>query len=150
MLRAVGFQDADFSKPQIGIASTWANVTPCNMHIGELAREHQKGTERLRYVSKAVARVLAGGEMLRQDIDAIVRDFLQHERHHIAMEDSDFFPAAVKALTPADWAEISTMLSPHKDPLFSDATETRFDALRAHIMELEEETEAGRHATSSR
>jgi hemerythrin-like domain-containing protein len=118
--------------------------------IGDLAREHQKGTERLRYVSKAVARVLAGGEMLRQDIDAIVRDFLQHERHHIAMEDSDFFPAAVKALTHADWAEISTMLSPHKDPLFSDATETRFDALRAHIMELEEETEAGRHATSSR
>ena len=39
MLRAVGFQDADFTKPQIGIASTWANVTPCNMHIAELARE---------------------------------------------------------------------------------------------------------------
>ena len=39
MLRAVGFQDADFSKPQIGIASTWANITPCNMHIAELARE---------------------------------------------------------------------------------------------------------------
>src|SRR5271170_7203381 len=39
MLRAVGFTDADFEKPQIGVASTWANVTPCNMHIGELARE---------------------------------------------------------------------------------------------------------------
>ena len=37
MLRAVGFTDADFGKSQIGIASTWANVTPCNMHIGELA-----------------------------------------------------------------------------------------------------------------
>src|SRR6202047_793448 len=39
MLRAVGFRDEDFAKPQIGVASTWANVTPCNMHIGELARE---------------------------------------------------------------------------------------------------------------
>ncbi len=45
MLRAVGFEDADFSKPQIGIASTWANVTPCNMHIGELAREAVAGAD---------------------------------------------------------------------------------------------------------
>ena len=45
MLRAVGFQDADFSKPQIGIASTWANITPCNMHIAELAREAVAGAD---------------------------------------------------------------------------------------------------------
>src|SRR5436309_7725585 len=45
MLRAVGFQDADFAKPQIGIASTWANVTPCNMHIAELARESAAGAD---------------------------------------------------------------------------------------------------------
>ncbi|MGH8170175.1 MAG: dihydroxy-acid dehydratase [Steroidobacteraceae bacterium] len=45
MLRAVGFKDEDFAKPQIGIASTWANVTPCNMHIGELAREAIAGAD---------------------------------------------------------------------------------------------------------
>ena len=38
MLRAVGFVDADFKKPQVGVASTWSNLTPCNMHIDELAR----------------------------------------------------------------------------------------------------------------
>ena len=38
MLHAVGFKDEDFDKPQIGIASTWSNLTPCNMHIDELAR----------------------------------------------------------------------------------------------------------------
>jgi dihydroxy-acid dehydratase len=43
MLRAVGFTDADFDKPQIGIASTWAMVTPCNMHIDKLALEAEKG-----------------------------------------------------------------------------------------------------------
>ncbi|MCW8277406.1 dihydroxy-acid dehydratase [Pseudomonas sp. PCH199] len=43
MLRAVGFTDEDFSKPQIGIASTWAMVTPCNMHIDKLAIEAEKG-----------------------------------------------------------------------------------------------------------
>ena len=45
MLRAVGFGDADFSKPQIGIASTWSNLTPCNMHIAELAREAGAGAD---------------------------------------------------------------------------------------------------------
>jgi dihydroxy-acid dehydratase len=45
MLRAVGFHDEDFGKPQIGIASTWANVTPCNAHIGELAREASSGID---------------------------------------------------------------------------------------------------------
>ncbi|WP_448090500.1 dihydroxy-acid dehydratase [Pseudomonas azerbaijanoccidentalis] len=43
MLRAVGFTDDDFNKPQIGIASTWAMVTPCNMHIDKLALEVEKG-----------------------------------------------------------------------------------------------------------
>jgi dihydroxy-acid dehydratase len=37
MLHAVGFEDSDFEKPQIGIASTWSMVTPCNMHINQLA-----------------------------------------------------------------------------------------------------------------
>ncbi|HEY6484294.1 MAG TPA: dihydroxy-acid dehydratase [Steroidobacteraceae bacterium] len=45
MLRAVGFEDADFAKPQIGIASTWANLTPCNMHIAELARAAATGAD---------------------------------------------------------------------------------------------------------
>ena len=39
MLRAVGFSEDDFKRPQIGIASTWSMVTPCNMHIGGLADE---------------------------------------------------------------------------------------------------------------
>jgi len=37
MLRAVGFTDEDFGRPQVGIASTWSMVTPCNMHIDGLA-----------------------------------------------------------------------------------------------------------------
>ena len=43
MLRAVGFSDADFKKPVVGIASTWSMVTPCNMHIDKLAREAEAG-----------------------------------------------------------------------------------------------------------
>jgi dihydroxy-acid dehydratase len=45
MLHAVGFSDADFAKPQVGVASTWSNLTPCNMHIDELARLAAAGVE---------------------------------------------------------------------------------------------------------
>lgn len=45
MLRAVGFSDEDFNKPQVGIASTWSNLTPCNMHIDKLAVEAGRGAD---------------------------------------------------------------------------------------------------------
>ncbi len=45
MLRAVGFGDEDFKKPQVGIASTWSQVTPCNSHIGELAEDARQGAD---------------------------------------------------------------------------------------------------------
>ncbi len=43
MLYPVGFEKEDFNKPQVGIASTWSMVTPCNMHINKLADEAEKG-----------------------------------------------------------------------------------------------------------
>jgi len=43
MLYPVGFEKEDFDKPQVGIASTWSMVTPCNMHINKLADEAEKG-----------------------------------------------------------------------------------------------------------
>jgi dihydroxy-acid dehydratase len=45
MLYPVGFADADFQKPQVGVASTWSMVTPCNMHIDQLAREAARGAD---------------------------------------------------------------------------------------------------------
>ena len=45
MLHAVGFKNEDFQKPQIGIASTWSMVTPCNMHINKLADDTARGVD---------------------------------------------------------------------------------------------------------
>ena len=45
MLYPTGFKPEDFSKPQIGIASTWSMVTPCNMHINELAAAAAMGAD---------------------------------------------------------------------------------------------------------
>jgi len=43
MLYPVGFKKEDFNKPQVGIASTWSMVTPCNIHINTLADKAEKG-----------------------------------------------------------------------------------------------------------
>jgi dihydroxy-acid dehydratase len=45
MLRAVGFKDEDFQKPQIGVVSTWSMLTPCNMHIDKLAQKAAEGAD---------------------------------------------------------------------------------------------------------
>ena len=43
MLRAVGMKDEDFAKPQIGIASSWNEITPCNLSLDRLAKASRKG-----------------------------------------------------------------------------------------------------------
>lgn len=43
MLRAVGFVDEDFSRPIVGVASLFSDITPCNSHLDRLARKAQEG-----------------------------------------------------------------------------------------------------------
>src|SRR6187200_830864 len=43
MLRAVGMGDDDWAKPQVGVASSWNEVTPCNLPLGRLAKRSKKG-----------------------------------------------------------------------------------------------------------
>src|SRR5436190_14043945 len=43
MLRAVGFTDEDFDRPQVGVASSWNEVTPCNVHLDRLADHAKEG-----------------------------------------------------------------------------------------------------------
>ena len=113
--------------------------------IGDLTAEHRKGAKRLSQVAQAVENGLMDQGVSRQTVDGIIRDFIVHERHHMAVEEREFFPAAVEALQPQDWAEIaSSRLTGQKDPLFSEIVEKRFDAVRRHILQLEQDAEAER------
>jgi len=64
----------------------------------------------------------------------------------MAREERDFFPAAIKALQPQDWVEIASRLTDRSDPLFSEVVEERFEVVRRHILQLEQEAEAERSA----
>jgi hemerythrin-like domain-containing protein len=118
--------------------------------IGDLAADHRRGAERLRRVAQAVESVVADRELLRQTVNDIIRDFIEQERRHMAMEERHFFPAAVKALQPQDWAEIASSSTDQRDPLFSEDIEERFEIVRRHILELEQEAEAERSAHGQR
>ena len=45
MLRAVGFEDEDFAKPQVAVCSAWSMVTPCNSHLDELGKASVEGVD---------------------------------------------------------------------------------------------------------
>jgi hemerythrin-like domain-containing protein len=132
-------EDMVFEKLKLRDSAATAN-------IGDLAADHRRGAERLRRVAQAVESVLADRELLRQNVNNIIRDFIEHERRHIAREERDFLPAAVKALQPQDWAEIASRLTDQKDPLFSEVVEERFEVVRRHILQLEQEAEEQRSA----
>jgi hemerythrin-like domain-containing protein len=112
--------------------------------IGDIAADHRVGAERLHRVAQAIESVLADRDLLRQAVNDITRDFIEHERRHIAMEERDFFPAAVRALQAHDWTEIASRLNDQKDPLFSEGVEHRFEGVRRYILQLEREAEAER------
>ena len=112
--------------------------------VGDLAADHRRGAERLRRVAHAVENVLADRELLRQTVNDILRDFIEQERRHMAAEERVFFPAAINALEPTDWAEITSRLTDQSDPLFSEVVEEKFEVVRRHILQLEQEAEAER------
>jgi hemerythrin-like domain-containing protein len=112
--------------------------------IGDAEAEHQVETNRLRQFARGLEDVLAGRELLRQTFHGVVRDFIEHQRQHMAKEERLLFPSAVKALRPEDWVEINTRLSDRKDPLFDNSTEKKFHALQQTIVRWEQETEVNR------
>jgi hypothetical protein len=99
--------------------------------------------ERLRRPAHAVQTVLTDREVLRQTVDSTIRDFMVNERRHTAMEEHVFL-VAIEVLQPQDWADITSASTDQKDPLFSEIVEKRFEAVRDHILQLEQEAEAER------
>ncbi|MBH5398945.1 hemerythrin domain-containing protein [Bradyrhizobium sp. CNPSo 4010] len=116
--------------------------------VGDLALEHQEVIDRLHHFARAIDAILADRDLLRQDVGNIIRDFILRERHHMMWEERDFFPAALKALSAQDWTEIASALTNDGDPLFSETAAATSDALRAHILQLEQEAETERSSVA--
>lgn len=105
---------------------------------GDLLAEHETLGALTRQLGDAVRKILLEAEMPRDVVLKLAWDFLGHYRRHIAMEDARFFPAALEVLTPEDWDDIAEEVAERADPLFSQAPEQRFLALRDEILGWDE------------
>jgi len=110
----------------------------------DLHAEHAEEARRLRRAAQAVDRVLGDEDLVRETVSDIIRDFIAHEREHMKMEEQVFFPTALDALRPTDWADIALKLAARCDPLNGPDLEQKFSMLRRKILEMEAEAEAGR------
>ncbi len=106
--------------------------------IVDLEAEHLQGAMRLRRVAQAIDSVLNDQELLRENVDRIIRDFIENERKHMALEDEVIFPAIVDTLQPADWADITLRIADRYGPPSEADFEEQFSTLCRNILELEE------------
>jgi hemerythrin-like domain-containing protein len=103
--------------------------------IADLEAEHREGAVRLRRVAQAIDSVLNDQELLRESVDRIVRDFIDNERKHIALEDEVVFPAIACTLQPEDWADIALKIADRYGPPADADFEEQFSTLRRNILE---------------
>ena len=91
MLRAVGMGDADFTRPQIGIASSWNEITPCNLSLDRLAKSAKEG-------------VHAGGGFPMQFGTISVSDGISmgHEGMHFSLVSREIIADSVEAVMQAE------------------------------------------------
>ncbi|MEI8222897.1 MAG: dihydroxy-acid dehydratase, partial [Actinomycetes bacterium] len=91
MLRAVGMEDADFKKPQIGIASSWNEITPCNLSLDRLAKASRKG-------------VIEGGGFPMQFGTISVSDGISmgHEGMHFSLVSREVIADSVETVMQAE------------------------------------------------
>jgi hemerythrin-like domain-containing protein len=115
--------------------------------VGDVESDHRQEGERLRRLAHMIENVRTGGELPRQAVDDVVRDFIAHERRHIEAEERALFPAAIRVLRPADWAGIEARMSDARDPLFNDTVAQKFRALADKILQWEQENEDDRRTS---
>ena len=107
--------------------------------ITDLQSEHREGAERLHRVALVIDNVINDQDLLRENVNNIVRDFIDSERKHIALEDEIVFPAILETLKPADWADIALILADKYGPPSKADFEEQFSTVRRNILELEQE-----------
>ncbi len=115
--------------------------------IGHLEEEHEACEAFIKAFSAALSNVLGAGIITRSQFANAALEFIESQRRHIRMEESIFFPTALRVLTAEDWTSLDTELSDTADPIFGSQKEGQFEALRQEIMDWQSAQEpANDHA----
>lgn len=109
------------------------------VRINRLLQEHrviaQAGDELLRLLNDVADEAMVP----RESVEAAAATYLVYYRHHLATEERDIMPRAAELLDGEDWAAVAAAVPAGPDPLFGDAAEARYAALR-RLIDLEAKT----------
>jgi len=103
--------------------------------IGPLAEEHEACEAFIKAFAAALSNVLGAGIITRSQFTNAALEFIESQRRHIRMEESIFFPTALRVLTREDWDSLDAGLSDIADPIFGSQREDQFGSLRQEILE---------------
>ena len=102
--------------------------------IGDLLADHRELATLTRRFADAVQQGLQESRMPRESFANLATGFIDAYRRHMEMEETLFFPAALRSIGETDWAEIDARVRDRDDPLFGVMVEQRFQALRDDIL----------------
>jgi hemerythrin-like domain-containing protein len=112
--------------------------------IIDIEAEHGQAARRLERFAQLVGDVLDDQPIARGVLDAAVREFVEHERRHMELEERELLPNALASLHAEDWADLDARLADTRDPLFSREAEASFEQLKQRIARWERENQADR------
>lgn len=103
--------------------------------VGYIEEEHEACEAFIKAFAGALASVLGTGIVTRSQFANAALEFIESQRRHIRMEESIFFPTALRVLTKEDWQDLDDCLSDRTDPIFGCHREEQFAALRQEILD---------------
>jgi hemerythrin-like domain-containing protein len=102
--------------------------------IGRLERDHMQGESRVRSLQHLLLGWELIGDSRRAPFVEAVQDYLAFYQEHMRLEEEEILPAAVRLLTPQDWASLDIAFQATRDPLAGGVREPEYDRLFARIV----------------
>lgn len=117
--------------------------------LGDILAEHQRLTHSTEHLGHELRDAFGLSKKPDGSLAASLREFLGLQRQHMAREEREFFPVALRSLTRDDVAELDDRLFDRRDHLFDHESEARFERLRREIRALAEDP-GWRHGSANR
>jgi hemerythrin-like domain-containing protein len=99
----------------------------------DLTGQHEQLIRTTHGLAMALRELPENLDASRKLLKGLMREFVEHNRNHMAMEEEYFFPVALRTLSRDDWEQIEFDLFDSNDPLFDRSAENRFRALREKL-----------------
>jgi hemerythrin-like domain-containing protein len=112
--------------------------------IIDIEAEHGQAARRLERFARLVDEVIDDQPIARGVLDTAVREFVEHERRHMELEERELLPNALASLHAEDWTDLDARLADTRDPLFNREAEASFEQLKQRIARWERENQADR------